>query len=94
LLLFYGIIDIVFSFMSRHLDDLWWLQLIVGILMVIIGVWAISPDNQTVATWRGTVLLVFWVGIAALMRGISDIIIGFRLRSANRRVDKVAAAIS
>jgi uncharacterized membrane protein HdeD (DUF308 family) len=89
-LLVFGVIDIVFAFATREGDDLWWVQLIGGILMVIIGVWAISPDDTTVSTWRGTVLLVFWVGIAALMRGISDIIIAFRLRSAHKRAAKLA----
>jgi len=92
LLLFYGIIDIVVSVGSRDMHDLWWLQLIAGIAMVMIGVWAISPDNQTVSTWRGTVLLVFWVGITALMRGISDIVVGFRLRSIRKQANKMAAA--
>ncbi len=84
LLLFYGIIDIVFAFSTRHLEGLWWMQLISGIIMVLLGFWAISPDNATVATYRGAVLLVVWVGVAALFRGISDIIVGFRLRSVHR----------
>ena len=84
LLLFYGIIDIVFAFSTRHLEGLWWMQLISGIIMVLLGFWAISPDNATVATYRGAVLLVVWIGVAALFRGISDIIVGFRLRSAHK----------
>jgi len=91
LLLFYGIVDVVVSIGTRHIQDLWWLQLIVGIAMMLLGLWAIAPDNQTVSTWRGTVLLVFWVGIAALMRGISDIIVGFRVRSAHKALTKLAA---
>ena len=90
LLFFYGIIDIVFAFGSRHIDNLWWVQLIGGIAMVGLGVWAIAPDNSTVSTWRSTVLLVFWVGIAAIMRGISDIVIGFRLRSARKELQATA----
>jgi uncharacterized membrane protein HdeD (DUF308 family) len=58
--------------------------------MVGLGVWAIAPDNSTVSTWRSTVLLVFWVGIAAIMRGISDIVIGFRLRSARKELEPAA----
>ena len=91
LLLFYGIVDVVVSIGTRHIQDLWWLQLIAGIAMMLLGLWAIAPDNQTVSTWRGTVLLVFWVGIAALMRGISDIIVGFRVRSAHKALTKPAA---
>jgi uncharacterized membrane protein HdeD (DUF308 family) len=89
LLLVYGLIDIVFAIASRDVDDLWWLGLAGGIVAVLIGLWAISPDDATVATWRGTVLLVFWVGIAALIRGLSDIVLGFRLRSAHKKVSKL-----
>ena len=86
LLLFYGIIDIVFAFSTREVERLWWLQLISGIIMVFLGFWAISPDDDTVSTYRGAVLLVVWIGVAALFRGISDIIVGFRLRSAYKQL--------
>jgi uncharacterized membrane protein HdeD (DUF308 family) len=92
LLLFYGIIDIVFAFSTRHLEGLWWMQLISGIIMVLLGFWAISPDNATVATYRGAVLLVVWIGVAALFRGISDIIVGFRLRSARHHLEAPTAS--
>jgi uncharacterized membrane protein HdeD (DUF308 family) len=92
LLLFYGIIDIVFAFSTRHLEGLWWTQLISGIIMVLLGFWAISPDNATVATYRGAVLLVVWIGVAALFRGISDIIVGFRLRSAHHQLEAPTAS--
>ena len=91
LLLFYGIIDIIFAFSTRHLEGLWWMQLISGIIMVLLGFWAISPDESTVSTYRGAVLLVVWIGVAALFRGISDIIVGFRLRSAHRDLENLAA---
>jgi hypothetical protein len=55
--------------------------------MVLIGFWAIAPDDATVSTYRGSVLLVVWVGFAALFRGISDLIIGFRLHSAHKALD-------
>jgi uncharacterized membrane protein HdeD (DUF308 family) len=87
LLLFYGIIDIVFAFSTRHLEGFWWMQLVSGILMVLLGFWAISPDNATVANYRGAVLLVVWIAIAALFRGISDIVVGFRLRSVHRELE-------
>jgi uncharacterized membrane protein HdeD (DUF308 family) len=86
LLLFYGIIDIVFAFSTREVERLWWLQLISGIIMLFLGFWAISPDDDTVSTYRGAVLLVVWIGVAALFRGISDIIVGFRLRSAYKQL--------
>ena len=90
LLLFYGIIDIVFAFSTRHLEGFWWMQLVSGIVMVLLGFWAISPDNTTVSTYRGSVLLAVWIGVAALFRGISDIILGFRLRAAHRELEGLA----
>src|SRR5262245_4270717 len=86
LLLLWGLVDIVFAFSTRDVDNLWWMQLLAGILMILIGLWAIAPDNSTVSTYRGIVLLVVWVGIAALFRGISDIIVGFRLHSAGKKL--------
>jgi uncharacterized membrane protein HdeD (DUF308 family) len=91
LLLFYGIIDIVFAFSTRDVERLWWLQLITGIIMVGIGFWAISPDDDTVSTYRGAVLLVVWIGVAALFRGMSDIIVGFRLRSVHKQLEAPTA---
>ena len=91
LLLFYGIIDIVFAFSTRDVERLWWLQLISGIIMVFLGFWAISPDDDTVSTYRGAVLLVVWIGVAALFRGISDIIVGFRLRSVYKQLEAPTA---
>jgi uncharacterized membrane protein HdeD (DUF308 family) len=90
LLLFYGIIDVVFAFSTRHLEGLWWMQLISGIIMVLLGFWAISPDDATVSTYRGAVLLAVWIGVAALFRGISDIVTGFRLRSVHRDLEGLA----
>jgi uncharacterized membrane protein HdeD (DUF308 family) len=91
LLLFYGIIDIVFAFSTRHLEGLWWMQLVSGIIFVLLGFWAISPDSVTVSTYRGSVLLAVWIGVAALFRGISDIIVGFRLRSIQRDLEARAS---
>jgi uncharacterized membrane protein HdeD (DUF308 family) len=91
LLLFYGIIDIVFAFSTRHLEGLWWMQLISGTIMVLLGFWAIAPDDATVSTYRGAVLLAVWIGVAALFRGISDIIVGFRLRSVHRELEARAS---
>jgi uncharacterized membrane protein HdeD (DUF308 family) len=87
LLFFWGIIDIVFAFSTRHVESLWWVQLITGIIMILLGFWAIGPDDQTVSTYRGAVLLVVWIGVAALFRGISDIVVGFRLRSAHEQLE-------
>ena len=63
------------------------MQLILDLVMVLIGFWAISPDSATVSSYRGAVLLVVWIGAAALIRGMADIIVGSastRRRSGSR----------
>jgi uncharacterized membrane protein HdeD (DUF308 family) len=35
---------------------------------------------------------VVWIGVAALFRGISDIIVGFRLRSVREQLEGAAPA--
>jgi uncharacterized membrane protein HdeD (DUF308 family) len=88
LLLFYGIIDIVFAFSTRDMGNLWWMQLIAGIIMVAIGFWALSPDSATVSNYRGSCCSSSGSG-PALIRGISDIVVGFRLHSANKRLESL-----
>jgi uncharacterized membrane protein HdeD (DUF308 family) len=75
-LLFKGISDIIVSIIGRAYLPLWGLLLASGILELAIGVWAIGYPGRS--AW----LLVLWVGIAALSRGITEIVLAFRLRSA------------
>jgi uncharacterized membrane protein HdeD (DUF308 family) len=81
-ILFAGIMDIVVSFATRDENDLWWLQLLLGIAEVLIGFWAVGYAG------RSTALLVIWVGASALARGISSIFLGFGLHNAGKEVRK------
>ena len=73
-LLLAGTIEIVASLMNRA-ADLWWLGLITGIIMVGIVFWAIGDPDRT--GW----LLVLWVGLGALFRGLGRIVFAFQVRS-------------
>jgi uncharacterized membrane protein HdeD (DUF308 family) len=75
-LLFKGIVDITDSILDRHVAPLWGLLLGAGIAQVVIGVWAIGYPGRS--AW----LLVLWVGLAALARGVTDIVVAFRVRGA------------
>jgi uncharacterized membrane protein HdeD (DUF308 family) len=55
--------------------DLWWLTLLAGILEIAIGLWAIGYPGRSAA------LLILWVGIGALVRGITEIILAFQVKS-------------
>jgi uncharacterized membrane protein HdeD (DUF308 family) len=75
-LLFKGAFDIVGALMTRHENDVWWLGLIGGILEVLLAFWAGG------AFGREAVLLIAWVAAAALIRGVTEIVLAFRLRAA------------
>jgi uncharacterized membrane protein HdeD (DUF308 family) len=73
-LLFKGILDIVVSLADRAFD-LWWTGLIMGIIELMIGLWAAGYPGRSIT------LLVVWVGASAVCRGVMEIILAFRLRS-------------
>jgi uncharacterized membrane protein HdeD (DUF308 family) len=81
-ILFAGIMDIVISISTKEDNDLWWLQLILGVVEVLIGFWAVGYAGRSIA------VLVIWVGASALARGISSIVLGFGLHSTGKELRK------
>jgi uncharacterized membrane protein HdeD (DUF308 family) len=77
LLIFRGTLDIITSAAARDINSTWWLGMVAGILEILLGFWA----SQQFLNIRGSLLLV-WVGLFALFRGISEIVIAFELRRA------------
>ena len=74
-LLLSGIIDVVRSFEERRLGaDGWWASLVIGLVSIVVAVWATRYPGREIA------LLVLWVGIAVMMRGAMLIVVGFTLR--------------
>jgi uncharacterized membrane protein HdeD (DUF308 family) len=73
-LVFAGMFDIIMSIASRHEVDVWWLQLIGGIILLFLGIWAAGDYG------RSAVVLVAWVAAFALIRGVRDIVYAFRIR--------------
>ena len=77
-LLFKGVYDVVASLAVRV--ELWWLRLLTGVLEIALAFWAVGY------TGRSAVLLVAWVGIGAMMRGITEIVLAFDVRATLRAV--------
>ena len=78
-LVFRGSFDLVLAFsLSREMPG-WWLLVITAISELLIGFWAAGSWNLSV------VVLVAWVGAAALMRGVTEIAFAFQLRDAAHR---------
>jgi uncharacterized membrane protein HdeD (DUF308 family) len=78
--LFKGIFDITAAFIARGLFELWWLQLIVGLIEILLAFWVAGSFKDQV------ILLVAYVGIIALSRGLTEIFLAFKLKGLRRRV--------
>jgi len=72
-LLLKGTFDIVLSLMM-HGVHLWWLGLVAGFAEIALAFWAVTYVGRSAA------LLLLWIGLGALMRGISTLVAAFRLR--------------
>jgi uncharacterized membrane protein HdeD (DUF308 family) len=85
-LVFKGIVDIVAAF-SNHGRPYWWVTLILGILELLLGIWA--------AGYPGRSLFVFVnvVGIYAIFHGFTELFAAFDLRGLGRRLDRERPAI-
>lgn len=82
-LLFKGIFDLTVAFMTKDEFDLWWLQLILGIIEILLAFWVAGSFRQS------AILLVAYVGIIALSRGITELFIAFKLRGLRNRLVRV-----
>jgi uncharacterized membrane protein HdeD (DUF308 family) len=82
-LLFKGIFDLTVAFMTKDEFDLWWLQLILGIVEILLAFWVAGSFRQS------AILLVAYVGIIALSRGITELFIAFKLRGLRKRLATV-----
>ena len=77
-LLIKGAFDMFTALIMRHEIDLWWVALLVGAAQILLAFWAAGNFG------REAVLLVVWVGAAALARGILEIVLAVRLRGIAR----------
>jgi uncharacterized membrane protein HdeD (DUF308 family) len=73
-LIFAGTFDIIISISTRHEIEIWWLQLVGGIIELGLGFWAAGYYG------RSAVLLIAWVAAFAVIRGVRDIVLAFRVR--------------
>jgi uncharacterized membrane protein HdeD (DUF308 family) len=77
-LLLKGIFDISVAFITKPEFELWWLQLILGIVEMVLA-FVIAGNWQAKA-----ILLVVYVGVVALVRGFTELFLAFKLRGLKR----------
>jgi uncharacterized membrane protein HdeD (DUF308 family) len=73
-LVFAGTFDIITAISARREIGVWWLQLVGGIIELALGFWAAGYYG------RSAVLLVAWVAAFAVIRGVTNIVLAFRVR--------------
>jgi uncharacterized membrane protein HdeD (DUF308 family) len=81
LLLLKGSIDISVAVMTKEVNDLWWLGLVVGIFEVFLAFWA---SQQYFAPRAALILL--WVGFFAMFRGFTEIFLAFAARKESKEM--------
>ena len=79
LFLLVGVFWIIEAFIEREGNEVWWLGLISGVLMIILAFWT----GGQFFIEKQYVLLVF-AGIWALMHGVTDIVRAFQIRRLGR----------
>jgi uncharacterized membrane protein HdeD (DUF308 family) len=83
-LLFKGIFDIMVAFITKDEFELWWLQLVVGLIEILLAFWVAGDFREK------AILLVIYVGVIALARGITEIFVAFKLKGLRRRLAALA----
>ncbi|HET8894593.1 MAG TPA: DUF308 domain-containing protein [Gaiellaceae bacterium] len=69
-----GTYDIITAISVRREIEVWWLQLVGGIIELTLGFWAAGYYG------RSAVLLIAWVSAFALIRGVREFVLAFRVR--------------
>ena len=72
-LVFAGTFDIIVSISARREIEVWWLQLIGGIIELALGFWAAGYYG------RSAVLLGAWVAAYTVIRGVTEIVLASRI---------------
>ncbi len=81
-LVFKGIVDTVAA-LSAHGRPYWWLGLILGVVELLLGIWAAGYPG------RSLFVIVNLVGVYAVFYGFTELFAAFDLRGLGRRLDQV-----
>ena len=73
-----GIFDFTTAYLTKQEFELWWVQLVVGIAEILLAFWVAGNFREQ------AILLVVYVGVIALSRGLTELILAFKLRGLKR----------
>ena len=78
--LFKGIFDVTLAITTKGEFELWWVQLVVGLIEIGLAFWVAGSFRDK------AILLIVYTGLVALSKGITDLFLAFKLRSVHREV--------
>jgi len=81
-----GVLHIVGAIVNRHAPH-WWLVLILGLIEVPIGIWAMRRPGLTLA------VIITLTGVWAIVTGIWQILIALEVRSLPKRLSRLRPAV-
>jgi uncharacterized membrane protein HdeD (DUF308 family) len=70
-----GTFDLTVAFVTKGQFELWWLQLVMGVSEILLAFWVAGDFRES------AILLVVYVGILALLRGITELFLAFKLKA-------------
>jgi len=73
-----GGFHIITSFSRRHALPHWWFTFAVGVIELLLGIWAMRRPEATLA------LLITIIGLWAIVTGVIYCVLAFEIRSAAR----------
>jgi uncharacterized membrane protein HdeD (DUF308 family) len=86
ILLLQGALYTVRGIALRDVSPYWSLELLSGVLLTLLGIWVSVSDRVFDLAGR-TAFILLWVGLMALFRGFSDIVLAFSMLWVARRGD-------
>lgn len=81
-----GLLHIVGAFVNRNAPH-WWLVLILGLVEVPIGIWAMRRPGLTLA------VIITLTGVWAIVTGIWQCVIAFEVRNLPKRLSRIRPAV-
>ena len=81
-----GLLHIVGAFVNRHAPH-WWLVLLLGVIEVPIGIWAMRRPGLTLA------VIVTLTGAWAIVTGIWQVLLAFEVRNLPKRLNRLRPAV-
>lgn len=79
LLVLQGVLVMIMSIESRDVNSVWGLGVATGVLEIILGFWASQQELETQAG-----LLILYIGLLAMFRGISEIVLAFEMKASEK----------